>query len=115
MFRCLRVAATPQLPLPTTSGMRGGRGWILVGAAISIIVVILSPLASTNPDGLESVANNLGFFDQGAAAPYAILPDYTLPALGDGAFSTIAAGILGILVVVTIILLIAQSKKTKNT
>lgn len=93
---------------------RGGRGWILVGALISIIVVVLSPLASTNPDGLESVANDLGFFNQGVDAPYSILPDYTLPILGEGGLSTIAAGILGILVVAIIILLIAQNRKTKN-
>ncbi len=93
---------------------RGGRGWILVGALISIIVVVLSPLASTNPDGLESVANDLGFFNQGVDAPYSILPDYTLPILGEGGLSTIAAGILGILVVAIIILLVAQSRKTKN-
>lgn len=93
---------------------RGGRGWIFIGAAISLFVLILSPLASSNPDGLERVAGDLGFLGQGLDAPYSILPDYTLPFLGEGAVSTIAAGILGALAVVAIVFFIAQTRKTKK-
>ena len=94
--------------------VRGGRGWIWVGSAISLFVLILSPLASSNPDGLERVAGDLGFLAQGLDAPYAILPDYTLPFLGEGALSTIAAGILGALAVIAVIFFIAQTRKTKK-
>jgi cobalt/nickel transport system permease protein len=93
---------------------RGGRGWIFVGAAIALFVLILSPLASSNPDGLERVAGDLGFLGQGVDAPYSILPDYTLPFLGEGAFSTIAAGILGALTVIAIVFFVAQTRKTKK-
>ena len=90
---------------------RGGRAWIFVGVAISLFVLILSPLASSNPDGLERVASDLGFLAQGIDSPYSILPDYTLPFLGDSAFSTVAAGVIGAFVVGAIIFIISKMKR----
>jgi len=86
------------------SGSQGGRGWILVGALITFFVVLVSPFASGNPDGLERVAMNLNFINRGADAPFQILPDYTIPLLGETALSTIAAGGAGILVVAGLIM-----------
>lgn len=77
----------------------GGRGWVVAGVVISLIVVLLSPLASANPDGLERVAIDMGFIDAGQSAPYEILPDYTIPFLGETPLSTILAGAAGMLVV----------------
>ncbi len=88
----------------------GGKKWIFIGIGISLFVLILSPLASSNPDGLERVASDLGFLGQGVDSPYSILPDYTLPLLGEGAFSTIIAGIIGALVVALIAFFIAKRK-----
>jgi cobalt/nickel transport system permease protein len=102
----------PDLLEQSEGPARGGRGWIFVGAAISLFVLILSPLASSNPDGLERVAGDLGFLAQGKDAPFSILPDYTLPFLGEGTFSTIAAGIIGALIVAIIAFFIAQNLKT---
>jgi cobalt/nickel transport system permease protein len=78
---------------------RGGRGWAVAGLAVALAVVLLAPLASADPDGLERVAMDLGFIERGAGAPYQILPDYAIPALGETALSTILAGALGALVV----------------
>ena len=78
---------------------RGGRSWIFVGIAIALIVVVLSPLASTNPDGLERVAADMNFINAGQSAAYQFLPDYTLPFLGETSLSTIMAGVIGIAVV----------------
>ncbi len=78
---------------------RGGLGWVLAGALIAVAVVILSPLASAWPDGLERVAEDLGFLEAGLDAPYQIIPDYTLPFLGETALSTILAGLIGALIV----------------
>jgi len=88
-----------------------GRGWIIAGALISLAVVLISPLASASPDGLERVAIDLGFIGQGQDAPYQILPDYTLPFLGESPISTIAAGILGLILVGGILYLIARTMK----
>jgi cobalt/nickel transport system permease protein len=77
----------------------GGRGWVLGGLAIALVVVLLTPLASADPDGLERVAEDIGFIEAGAEPPYAILPDYTIPFLGESVLSTIVAGALGVLIV----------------
>jgi len=103
----------PDLLEQTEGPARGGRGWIVVGALISLIVLILSPLASTDPDGLERVASDLGFLSQGTEAPFKILSNYNFPLLGEGALSTIVAGLIGILVVAAIAIFISRSRKTQ--
>lgn len=76
------------------------RWWWLGGLAIAaLVVVILAPLASPDPDGLERVAEDRGFLEMGQEALYEILPDYTIPGLDDGTLSTIAAGLIGVIVV----------------
>jgi cobalt/nickel transport system permease protein len=84
---------------------RGGLGWVIVGLVVALAVVLLAPLASANPDGLERVAEDIGFIEQGADAPYEILPDYTIPLLGETALSTILAGVIGALVVAVLIVI----------
>lgn len=85
--------------LEVESETRGGPGWVVAGLVLALVVVLLSPLASADPDGLERVAIDVGFIRQGAQAPYEILPDYTIPLLGETALSTILAGAIGALVV----------------
>jgi cobalt/nickel transport system permease protein len=84
---------------------RGGTGWVVVGLVVALVVVLLAPLASANPDGLERVAEDIGFIEQGASAPYEVLPDYTIPLLGETALSTILAGVIGALVVAVLIVI----------
>lgn len=76
-----------------------GPAWVLVGVTISLAVVLLSPFASANPDGLERMAENLGFLTLGQQSPYQIIPDYTFPALGESGLSTILAGLVGLFIV----------------
>ncbi len=78
---------------------QGGWGWVAAGLALSLAVILLSPWASANPDGLERVAEDIGFIQQGLNAPYQVLPGYTVPGLGESALSTIIAGAIGALVV----------------
>lgn len=78
---------------------RGGMGWVVVGALIALAVVIISPFASADPDGLERVAIDVGFIDAGLDAPYEIIPDYTIPFLGESGLSTIVAGLIGAAIV----------------
>jgi len=86
-----------------------GRSWIIGGAIAALIVVLLSPLASADPDGLERVAGDMGFIDLGQSAPYEIIPDYTVPFLGETPLSTIVAGLIGVLVVAVVIVLVARA------
>jgi cobalt/nickel transport system permease protein len=78
---------------------RSSMGWVAVGALIALAVVLISPFASANPDGLERVAIDLGFIDAGLESSYNILPDYTIPFLGESGPSTIFAGLIGAIIV----------------
>ena len=104
----------PDLLGSTSESAKGSRGWIVAGVLITLAVVLLSPLASADPDGLERVAGDLGFLGKGVLAPYQILPDYTLPLLGETALSTIVAGVIGVIVVGAIIVLLGQGMKAKS-
>ena len=99
--------------LSTNAQKRSGLGWILVGALIALAVIIISPFASANPDGLERVAIDMGFIQAGQAAPYEIIPDYTIPLLGESGFSTILAGLIGALIVGGLIYAISRFLRRK--
>ncbi len=103
----------PDLVGEGSESAKGSRGWIWAGGLITLVVVLLSPFASADPDGLERVATDIGFINAGQSAPYAIIPDYTLPFLGETALSTIAAGVIGVFVVGAIIMLIGRGMKAK--
>jgi len=92
---------------------QGGRGWVYAGILITLGVVMLSPLASASPDGLERVAKDMGFLKTSQAAPFSIIPNYSLPFLGQTPLSTILAGILGILIVLGIVFLLGRSLRKK--
>lgn len=104
----------PDLLGEGSESAKGSRSWIFVGGVIALIVVLLSPFASADPDGLERVAENLGFIGAGQSAPYEIIPDYAIPFLGETALSTIVAGLVGIVVVGVIIVLIGRGMKAKS-
>ena len=73
------------------------RYWWLAGLVIAAaVVIVLAPLASSDPDGLERVAIDSGFAEQGTEAAFEILPDYSVPLLGDGPLSLIVAGLIGV-------------------
>ncbi|NUM48264.1 MAG: PDGLE domain-containing protein [Anaerolineales bacterium] len=85
--------------LAPTEKTGAARGWVVAGLAVALFVVLLSPFASADPDGLERVAMDVGFIETAQDASYEILPDYTIPFLGESGLSTIVAGVVGMLVV----------------
>jgi cobalt/nickel transport system permease protein len=94
----------------------GGRGWMVGGALASLAVVLFAPLASAHPDGLERVAADLGFLGTAQDPLYEIIPDYTLPLLGESAFSTIAAGVIGMALVAGGVILFSRlTRKIETT
>ena len=95
------INARPQLL--DQSARAGGRRWIVAGLALALLVVFLTPFASGLPDGLEWVAEENAFLDMAREAPYQLLPDYTIPFLGEGALSTIMAGLAGTLLVAAVV------------
>jgi cobalt/nickel transport system permease protein len=85
-----------------------GRGWIVAGALASLLLIFLAPLASSNPDGLERVAVDLGFMEAAQDAPYALLPDYTVPFVGETVLSTIVAGLVGVLAIAAVVVILGR-------
>ena len=75
------------------------RYWWIAGLLLAVTLVLFSPLASSHPDGLERVAEDTGFLEDAEPSPYEVLPDYTVPGVRNEAASTIAAGIIGTLLV----------------
>jgi len=104
----------PDLVGEGSESAKGSQSWAYVGGVIALIVVLLSPFASADPDGLERVATDIGFINAGQSAPYSIIPDYTIPFLGETAASTIVAGVVGVIVVALIIVLIGRGMKAKS-
>jgi hypothetical protein len=76
-----------------------GRPWWIAGLVIAgLVVVVLVPLASRDPDGLERVAQDQGFIGTARDALYSIIPDYTVPGV-EGTMSTVLAGLIGVALV----------------
>lgn len=105
----------PDLLNKKATSAKGGRGWVYAGIVVTLFAVLLSPLASADPDGLERVAEDMGFLYLGQSAPYQILPDYTIPFLGETALSTIVAGVVGALVVLGLVIVLGQSLRRKTS
>jgi len=99
----------PDLLTPEKTISSGGRGWIIAGIIVSLLAVLFSPLASGSPDGLERVAEDVGFSGFSQSTPYEILPNYSVPIFGDTAISTIFAGVVGILVLFGLLILVGRS------
>ncbi len=92
-----------------SASAKGGIGWAVTGILIALAVVVISPLASADPDGLERVAEDMGFINTGQTAIFNIIPDYTLPFLGPTPLSTILAGAIGVLVVLGIVFMLGRA------
>lgn len=72
------------------------RAVILPGLAAALgVAILLSPLASSLPDGLEWVAGKLRFAEHDRAALAAPLADYQMPGLTSPALSKVVAAVIG--------------------
>src|SRR5690606_11216985 len=91
----------PDLLQSHTAAARGS-GWVAAGLVIALAVALVSPLASSDPDGLERVAIDQGFEELAQEPGYELLPDYTIPFVEHEALTTILAGVLGVLAVAAV-------------
>jgi len=99
----------PDLVGGDREGPSGGLRWVVAGLAVALALTLISPLASPNPDGLEWVAERLGFAELARDAPYELIADYALPGVSNEALSTIAAGMAGTIVAFGIAVLLAAA------
>jgi cobalt/nickel transport system permease protein len=61
------------------------------------------------------VAEDLGFIGAAREAPYEIIPDYVLPGISNGALATIAAGVMGTLIVAGVAFGVARWRRESVT
>jgi len=81
---------------------------------LALFLALLSPLASSSPDGLERVAEDKGFMETAREVVFEVIPDYVLPGVGNEAGATILAGLLGTLMLFGIGYGLAQLLKAKR-
>ena len=76
--------------------------WWLIAFVVCMLLVTISPLASSSPDGLEKVAEDKGFIGLAEGSPFEIVSDYVFPGIENEAMATILAGWLGTLLLFAI-------------
>jgi len=76
------------------------KGIFIVLLVALAIAALLSPFASTNPDGLERVAEDKGFIhlSEGKEVVKAPLPDYVVPGIKNGTAAGSLAGVAGTII-----------------
>jgi cobalt/nickel transport system permease protein len=109
----LILQTRPDLIGENSASAKGSRGWVVAGIAIALLVVLLSPLASADPDGLNRVATDLGFMAS-AQARTGLLAGYSVPFFESISLSKIAAGGIGLAVVAVVVILFSQGMKAKS-
>jgi len=76
-------------------------------------LAILLPLASTYPDGLETVAQNAGIKEP-EGLWHGLMRDYSISAIENPYFSTLASGLAGILLVLIFTFLVGRVSTRKK-
>jgi len=97
------LTARPDILSSAQAPAKKSRGLLVGGVALSLLLAVLSPLASSHPDGLEWVAEQSGFLDAARAPWFNIIPDYVLPGIQNEALATILAGVIGVMIVLAAI------------
>jgi hypothetical protein len=91
--------------------------WWHFALIISLLVAVLSPLASSSPDGLEKVAEDKGFIGLAHNAPFQVIADYLFPGIENETLATILAGLLGTLLIFGVVYGIGwliKSRRSEN-
>lgn len=94
--------------------MRKRAGWaalVAAGVGLALLITLFSPFASSNPDGLERVAEDKGFHHEAKGPSFEIIPDYAVPGIENERVATILSGIIGVLIVAAIGLAVGYGLK----
>jgi len=87
---------------------KANRNTLIVGLVLALLVGgVVSYFASPHPDGLEKTQEDLGADEarhEGVEAPPVAFHEYSLKWLGEGFWANAAAGVVGSLLVLAILL-----------
>jgi len=98
-------------PARSGAGIRHSAAAPLIGAAV--IALLLSPLASSLPDGLEWVAEKYRFLHEAGPVFVGPMPDYSFPAVGPAALSTSLAGLAGVAITFALAWVVGRGTRVK--
>ena len=84
------------------------------GLLVALLLAILSPIASADPDGLEKVAEENGFLTRAQDPSYNIIPDYVMPGVENEQLATVLAGIVGVMVVFGVAFAVAYARRRRG-
>jgi cobalt/nickel transport system permease protein len=97
-----------------TGSVRGGFVWV-VGLVLALLLAAASPLASKHPDGLIRVATQYGFINSAQNPIFKLIPHYLFPGVENKTLATILAAILGTLIVFSVAMGVAYSRRKKSS
>jgi len=80
---------------------------LLLVASTLVALAILIPFASSNPDGLEKVAESLSV-EEREPLWEGLMPDYTLEEVKIPYFSTLLSGLIGFSLVLVLAVVVAK-------
>ena len=91
----------------------------LIALLVCLVMAILSPLASSSPDGLERVAEDKGFIGLEVSSQFQLFADYLLPGIENQTLAKILAGTIGTLILFVLAygvawLLVINAKRKKH-
>jgi hypothetical protein len=89
------------------------KGYFKALILILVCLALLIPFASGYPDGLEKVAKNLGI-EETESRVAGLMPDYTVPTIENSYLSTLAAGVLGVFLVIGAALVLGMTMTKTN-
>ncbi len=81
---------------------------------LALILAVLSPLASSWPDGLERVAKDKGFIGTALGPLFKVMPDYVIPGVTNETVAKILAGLVGVLILFGVGYGLAKLLRTKG-
>ncbi|HBQ29390.1 membrane protein [Peptococcaceae bacterium SCADC1_2_3] len=96
--------------------------FLIVGFIVAVLIAaVLSPFASSYPDGLERVAEDKGFIvlAEGKELIKTWMPDYVFPGINHEGVATALAGIIGTVLVLIVLygigkLLVISFRQERN-
>lgn len=84
------------------------KGYLKALILILVCLAVLIPFASSDPNGLEKVAETLGV-EETESTSAGLMPDYNVPVVENEYSSTLIAGVVGVFLVLGAVFVLGKS------